>query len=136
MRRPEEPCKLPNAMAGDPPLRQVVTRTVDGGVRGHVRGIDWNAGVFQSVNRDDILFVTSGQSGFGYFRNFGETRRQGFDLSVSGRAGPVTAGAGYTFLNATYRSEESVNGGSNSANDAGGLGLEGTTEIEPGDRIR
>ena len=26
---PEEPCKLPNAMAGDPPLDQVVTRTVE-----------------------------------------------------------------------------------------------------------
>ena len=31
---PEEPCKLPNAMAGDPPLNQVVTRTVEGGIRG------------------------------------------------------------------------------------------------------
>ena len=29
---PEEPCKLPNAMAGDPPLEQVVTRTLEGGV--------------------------------------------------------------------------------------------------------
>jgi outer membrane receptor protein involved in Fe transport len=132
---PAEPCKLPNAMAGDPPLRQVVTRTLDGGVRGHRGGINWNAGVFQSVNRDDILFVTSGQTGFGYFRNFGETRREGFELSVNGRAGRVTAGGGYTFLNATYQSEETVNGESNSTNDAGGLGLEGTIEIEPGDRI-
>jgi outer membrane receptor protein involved in Fe transport len=132
---PEEPCKLPNAMAGDPPLEQVVTRTLEGGVRGHGRGVSWSAGVFQAVNRDDILFVTSGQTGFGYFKNFGETRRQGFDLSVSGRAAHVTAGAGYTFLNATYQSEETVNGESNSTNDAGGLGLEGTIDIEPGDRI-
>ena len=28
---PEEPCKLPNAMAGDPPLDQVVTRTWEAG---------------------------------------------------------------------------------------------------------
>ena len=132
---PDEPCKLPNAMAGDPPLRQVVTRTLEGGVRGHGRGVSWSAGVFQSVNRDDILFVTSGQTGFGYFKNFGETRRQGFDLNVTGRAGRITAGAGYTFLNATYQSEETVNGASNSTNDAGGRGLEGTIEIEPGDRI-
>ena len=31
---PEQPCKLPNAMAGDPPLDQVVTRTFEAGVRG------------------------------------------------------------------------------------------------------
>ena len=34
---PEEPCKLPNAMAGDPPLDQVVTRTWEGGGRGQYR---------------------------------------------------------------------------------------------------
>ena len=28
---PDEPCKLPNAMAGDPPLNQVVTRTWEAG---------------------------------------------------------------------------------------------------------
>jgi outer membrane receptor protein involved in Fe transport len=31
---PENPCKLPNAMAGDPPLKQVVTKTWDLGLRG------------------------------------------------------------------------------------------------------
>ena len=30
---PDAPCKLPNAMAGDPPLEQVVTRTIEAGVR-------------------------------------------------------------------------------------------------------
>ena len=83
---PEEPCKLPNAMAGDPPLDQVVTRTIEAGVRGTHSGCRWNAGVFRAENRDDILFVTSEQTGFGYFKNFGETRRQGLEL---GRAQPV-----------------------------------------------
>ena len=36
---PDEPCKLPNAMAGDPPLDQVVTRTWEAGVRGDLRGV-------------------------------------------------------------------------------------------------
>ena len=35
---PDEPCKLPNAMAGDPPLDQVVTRTLEAGARGTYRG--------------------------------------------------------------------------------------------------
>ena len=30
---PESPCKLPNAMAGDPPLDQVTTRTIEAGLR-------------------------------------------------------------------------------------------------------
>ncbi len=82
---PEEPCKLPNAMAGDPPLEQVVTRTSKGASRGHCRGVSWNAGVFRAANRDDILFVTSEQTGFGYFKNFGETRRQGIRARRDGR---------------------------------------------------
>src|SRR5205809_1113314 len=31
---PAQPCRLPNALAGDPPLSQVVTRTIEGGIRG------------------------------------------------------------------------------------------------------
>lgn len=34
---PDNPCKLPNAMAGDPPLKQVVTKTWDLGLRGQLR---------------------------------------------------------------------------------------------------
>ena len=35
---PVQPCKLPNAMAGDPPLNQVVTRTIEGGLRSGTAG--------------------------------------------------------------------------------------------------
>jgi outer membrane receptor protein involved in Fe transport len=135
---PDQPCKLPNAMAGDPPLEQVVTRTLESGVRGRHAGLSWNAGVFHANNSNDILFVTSEQTGYGYFRNFGRTRRQGLELGASRRLGPVTLGAGYTFLAATYQSEETVNGESNSTNDAaedGEPGLEGSIEIEPGHRM-
>ncbi len=135
---PEQPCKLPNAMAGDPPLDQVVTRSVEAGVRSQVGTANWHAGYFRGQNNDDILFVTSEQTGFGYFRNFGETRRQGIELGFNGQAGRVTYGAGYTFLDATFQSEETVNGESNGSNEeaeAGAPGLEGTIEIEPGDRL-
>lgn len=135
---PEQPCKLPNALAGDPPLEQVVTRTVDGGLRGRRGPLTWHAGLFLAENRHDILFVMSDQTGFGYFRNFGQTRRQGFELGARAQAGRVTAGAEYTFLHATFESEEHVNGESNSTNDAAqdGLpGLEGQIAIAPGDRL-
>ena len=135
---PDEPCKLPNAMAGDPPLDQVVTRTWEAGARGQYRAISWTAGLFRADNRDDILFVMSDQSGFGYFKNFGETRRQGLEVGASSRLGQLVVGAGYTFLSATYQSDESVNGESNSSNDTavdGEPGLEGSIAIAPGDRM-
>ena len=132
---PENPCRLPNAMAGDPPLDQVVTHTFEAGVRGLVaQSIAWNAGVFRADNRDDIMFVADDTSGFGYFKNFGKTRRQGAELGMKGRFGPLDVGANYTYLDATYRSEEEVAGEGNSTNDEG-AGFEGTLDIEAGDRI-
>jgi outer membrane receptor for Fe3+-dicitrate len=80
---PEQPCKLPNALAGDPPLNQVVTRTLEMGVRGTQGLVTWNAGLFHADNSDDLLFVASSQTGFGYFKNFGSTRRQGIELGLS-----------------------------------------------------
>ncbi|QOY87675.1 TonB-dependent receptor [Paludibaculum fermentans] len=136
---PETPCKLPNAMAGDPPLQQVVTRTFEAGVRGSgEHGLRWSAGWFRATNHDDILFVASQQTGFGYFKNFETTRRQGLELDMSARAGRVTYGGGYTFLRATFESSEAVNGSGNSSNDLArtvSRGLEGTIEIEPGSHI-
>jgi len=133
---PDQPCKLPNAMAGDPPLQQVVARTWEAGVRNGIRGpFTWNAGFFLADNYDDILFVTSEQSGFGYFKNFGRTKRQGIEVGITGTIlKNITLGGGYTFLDATYASPETVNGSGNSTNDTG-FGLEGVIAIEPGDRI-
>jgi len=138
---PDLPCKLPNAMAGDPPLDQVVTRTVEAGFRGDTSPsakTSWTVGFFTAENVNDILFVSSTQSGFGYFKNFGNTRRRGVELSLSTRTNRVSYGAGYTYLDATYESAETVGGSGNSSNDtaaAGRKGLEGVIEIEPGDRI-
>jgi outer membrane receptor protein involved in Fe transport len=136
---PAQPCKLPNALAGDPPLDQVVTRTVEAGLRGgHEGHLNWSAGWFRAENHNDILFVASTQTGFGYFKNFGETRRQGVEINVNGHFWRLSLGGGYTLLDATYQSAETVAGSSNSANDAalyGTRGLDGTIQIQPGDRI-
>lgn len=138
---PSQPCKLPNAMAGDPPLQQVVARTFEAGIRRLSASrphLGWNAGVFAARNSRDILFVSSEQTGFGYFKNFGRTDREGLELGVNGQVGRLRFGGGYTFLSATYGSEETVDGTANSTNDAarsGAKGLDGTIVIEPGDRI-
>jgi len=135
---PTSPCKLPNALAGDPPLHQVVTRTVEAGLRGGRRGLSWSAGLFTATNYDDLLFVASTQTGFGYFRNFGRTRRQGVELSATVRLPRTTAGFGYSFVDATYQSAEVIGGAGNSTNDSattGARGLDGNITISPGDRM-
>ncbi|GAP33723.1 TonB-dependent receptor [Piscinibacter sakaiensis] len=133
---PDNPCKLPNALAGDPPLKQVVTKTLEAGLRGALPGGgQWQAGVFRATNHDDLLFVAApSANGFGYFKNFGKTRRQGVELAASTRVGPAQLSVSYTWLDATYRSAEEVNGAGNSSNEEG-PGLEGEIEIRPGDRI-
>src|SRR5262249_42975922 len=82
---PNNPCKLPNSMAGDPPLNQVVTKTWEAGLHGALASsVRWNAGVFRADNYNDILFVAApNQTQFGFFRNFGETRRHGFEAGAT-----------------------------------------------------
>ncbi|HEY3433677.1 MAG TPA: TonB-dependent receptor [Rhodocyclaceae bacterium] len=133
---PANPCKLPNAMAGDPPLKQVVTKTWEAGLRGALSAnTTWNASLFRSENFDDILFVASSQSGSGYFKNFGKTRRQGLELGLESRIGKLDVGANYTYLDATYQSRETVGAAGNSSSDASSPGLDGNIVINPGNRI-
>ena len=132
---PAEPCNLPNALVSDPPLKQVVTRTLEAGARGKLENnLRWSAGWFRGENYNDLLFVASEQTGFGYFTNFGQTRREGAEANLSARAGKFTLGGNYTFLAATYQSSQTIFGGNNSAND-GGPGQDGNITVQPGDRI-
>ena len=136
---PANPCSLPNALASDPPLSQVVTGTWEAGFRGKAEnGLSWNFGAFRAENRNDILFVASQQTGSGYFKNFGRTRRQGFDADVKGTVKRVNIGLDYTFLEATYQSTETVSGTSNNTSDVAGSGepgVGGVITIDPGNRI-
>jgi outer membrane receptor protein involved in Fe transport len=133
---PASPCRLPNAMAGDPPLRQVFATTFEAGAHGGSSGrFAWRVGAFRIDSRDDILFVTSNSAGFGYFRNFGKTRRQGVDIDARATFGRFTLSGHYTYLDATYRSAEVVNGSGNSTNNGPAPGFEGNIAIAPGNRI-
>jgi outer membrane receptor protein involved in Fe transport len=142
---PANPCALPNALASDPPLQQVVSATWEAGMRGKpeipfLRNLSWNAGAFRGENRNDILFVSSVQLGTGYFQNFAKTRREGLDANLDGRIGRVTWGLDYTFLvaTATYQSPAVVDGSANNTSDtalSGYPGLDGNIYIHPGNRI-
>ncbi|MEX8492829.1 TonB-dependent receptor [Sphaerotilus sp.] len=134
---PANPCILPNALQADPPLKQVVSRTMELGLRGRLdSGWRWNASVFSTENRDDILFVSSGgATPTGYFSNFGKTRRQGLEAGLSGHRGAWDLALNYTLLNATYGSAACLVA---SANSSTGLGTDcsaGEIQVRPGDRL-
>lgn len=127
---PEFGCRLPNSMAGDPPLKQVVSHTWEAGVRGVLQGgWNWNLGAFLGDNTDDILFVANNAS-TGYFKNFGRTRRQGLEAGLSGRQGAWTGGFNLTWMKATYQSREEV--GSEYHSNAN---TDNAIVVNPGDRI-
>ena len=75
-------------------------------------------GVFRADNHDDILFVADDQAGFGYFRNFGKTRRQGIEVGIAGRVGDVRLRRATTRTSTRrIQSTETINGAGNSSND-------------------
>lgn len=128
---PDRPCRLPNSMAGDPPLKQVVTKTWEAGLRGIAAdNIHWNFGVFSSRSEDDIMFIaTSSTTSEGYFDNFGKTRRRGVETGFSGVWGDWTLGANYTYLDATYQSDGVFNGAANSSADNGEISVKSGNRI-------
>jgi outer membrane receptor protein involved in Fe transport len=111
-------CRLPNAFVADPYLKQVVTRSVEAGLRGRTTTaagpVAWELGSYASVNEDDILFVAvtdpTRQPGLGYFRNFGETRRVGFDGQVGGRFDSWDWNANYSYVRATFAEDDVLPG--------------------------
>jgi outer membrane receptor protein involved in Fe transport len=128
---PAAPCGLPNDFASDPALKQVVARTVEVGLRGNLpdQRLVWSADVFHTVNSNDIQFVAT-STNQGYFDNVGNTRRQGLDLSLSGKEGGLNWHLAYSFVDATFQSSFEVNADSNSTADVNGNIL-----VRPGDRI-
>jgi outer membrane receptor protein involved in Fe transport len=127
----DDPCRLPNAFLADPPLEQVVAKTMEAGLRGSASVIDWHAGIFRTTNEDDILFISAGAlTNEGYFDNVGETRRDGVELELSGRAGGnVGWSMAYTRLNATFRERLSFPSPNNPA------AIDGEVSVSPGDRL-
>ncbi len=119
---PENPCLLPNAMAGDPPLKQVVAKTYDMGLRGKLPfDMKWSASIYEAVNHNDIQFQYAGAANSaGYFANVGRTKRQGLDLGIGGIVNKLTWNTSYSYIKATYDASFDVANETNSsrANDA------------------
>lgn len=107
---PNRPCMIDNFLVSDPPLKQVVSRTVEFGARGSFKlpdllpgNFDWSAGVYRTLSTDDILNVPSAITGRGYFVNAGHTLRQGIEASLAYKDERLSAYVNYTYTDATFR---------------------------------
>ena len=131
---PLKPCLLENALVSDPPLRQVVSRTWQGGVRGaapvHAARIDWRIGAYRSNNDDDIVALASAIQGRGSYANAPRTRRQGVEAEITVKADRWSAYASASQVDATYRFSGALPSSNSPFADA-----DGNLSVRPGDQI-
>jgi outer membrane receptor protein involved in Fe transport len=130
---PARPCLIATFLVADPPLNQVVSRTVEAGFRGtkelNIGTLGWKLGAFRATNTDDILAIPSPTlQGFGYFQNVGSTRRQGIEAEVDLKSSALQLSASYAFIDARFLNALQV--GSNSP-----LAVNGNVQILPGNQI-
>ncbi len=109
---PNQPCLIDNFLVSDPPLKQVVTHSIETGLRGETRlpqllpgRFDWSAGVYRTTNFNDILSVPSVVTGLGYFTNAGTTQRQGIETAIRYKDEKLSTYINYTLTDATFRSQ-------------------------------
>lgn len=130
---PEAPCRLPNQFLADPPLAKVVAKTLETGARGKLgAATTWSVAAYRTDLANDIQFVSSGgvAANAGFFQNVGRTRRQGIELHVEQRIGPVDLSLRYNHIDATFQSTFVAASASNSTADAAGAIV-----VRPGNRI-
>ncbi len=104
---PARPCIIAAFLVSDPPLKQVVSRTVEAGLRGsrdmNIGTLEWKLGGFRATNTDDILAIPDPVlQGFGYFQNVGSTRRQGIEAEASLKSATWQLRASYAFIDARF----------------------------------
>lgn len=128
----DAPCRLPNAFLSDPPLEQVVAKTIEAGIRGNAEQLSWNFGLFRTTNEDDILFISAGElTGQGFFDNIGETQRQGVEIGLRGNLldKRFDWSLNYSYLEATFEENFTVSSPNNPA------AINGEIPVEKGDRL-
>lgn len=131
---PNNPCLIAAFLVSDPPLKQVVSKTVEAGLRGtkelNIGTLGWKIGGFRATNYDDILAVPApGRTGFGYFTNVGRTRRQGLEAEANIKSPTLQFQASYTFVDARFL--DALTLGSNSPF----ADADGNIQVLPGDQI-
>ena len=132
---PANSCSLANFFVGDPDLQQVISYTMEAGVRGSFTPFDganlsYNVALFRSNLNNDIAFINSVTTGRAFFANVGQTRRQGVDAGLQFKNDRWVAYVEYSYTDATFQSTFVESGGSNPAADA-----DGNITVRPGNRL-
>jgi outer membrane receptor protein involved in Fe transport len=131
---PARPCIIASFLISDPPLKQVVSHTVEAGFRGtgdlSVGTLNWKLGAFRADNTDDILSIPSQIPGFGFFQNVGSTRRQGIEAEVSLKSNKWQMNASYTFVDARFLNALTLGSPNSPFADA-----DGNIRVMPGNQI-
>lgn len=130
---PARPCIVAAFLIADPPLRQVVSRTIEAGFRGsselNIGTLGWKVGAFRATNADDILAIPSPEvQGFGYFQNVGRTRRQGIEAQVNLTSKTLQMYASYTLVDARFLDPLTLDSRSPFA-------VDDQIQVQPGNRI-
>ena len=105
---PAAPCLLPTNLASDPPLKQVVSKTVEVGARGALSDASlgkfgWDLSIYRTNSENDIYGISTSIAS-GFFQNVGSTRREGGDLDLTYQTEKISAYVRYSYLRATFRS--------------------------------
>ncbi len=132
---PMRPCLIDNALVGDPDLKQVVSHTVEAGLRGHLeidRGLlKWSVGAYRALNTNDIINVASPIIGHAFFQNGGNTLRQGVEAAAAYQRDRWNAYANFTYVDATFRNPLTLSSPNNPFADP----VTGTIDVMPGDHL-
>jgi iron complex outermembrane recepter protein len=132
---PQSPCLLDAFLVSDPELKQVVARTYEAGLRGHLTSPDkadslrWYFSLYRTDSRNDIILLATAINGFGYFDNAGTTRRQGIETGIRFSSEHWDADISYAMVDATFREDLTLASNSPSAD------ADGNIHVHSGNRI-
>jgi iron complex outermembrane recepter protein len=134
---PTTPCMIDNFLIADPPLKQVVSRTYEGGLRGTFGAgeksgqLTWGLGVFRAELSDDIINVASTVPMFGFFQNIQKDLREGIEAKLNYKQDRLNVYANYTYVDATYQTTVLISSPNNPAANP----VTGDILVTPGDHI-
>ena len=134
---PTTPCMIDNFLIADPPLKQVVSRTYEAGLRGAFGAspktgqLTWSTGIFHTELTDDIINIASTVPMFGYFQNISKDLREGIEAKLNYKRDRLNAYANYTFVDATYQTSVLIS----SPNNPFANPVTGDIAVNPGDHI-
>ncbi|HEY3912244.1 MAG TPA: TonB-dependent receptor [Stellaceae bacterium] len=129
------PCSLANFLVADPSLKQVVSHTIEAGVRGESHPLPGSTlssdvALYRTTVTDDILFLSSPIQGRAFFGNVGSTLRQGVDVNLRFTKDRLLAWVGYSYIDAVFQNAFTESSENNPGADA-----EGNIQIQPGDHL-